>query len=121
MRLRITLEDRSYEVGVEVLPEPEDALQEESICQSLPESVFQPPHSPDIRAEDRICRSPIAGMVVSVEASPRQWVRRDDAVVIIEAMKMQNVIRAPVEGVLEEIHVTPGQAVTSRQPLFRLS
>jgi len=121
MRLRITLEGTSYEVGVEVLPESEPEMPPEEWIGRVPESVFQPRHGSDKRAEDRISRSPIAGLVISVEAKPGQWVQRDDAVVIIEAMKMQNTIHPPFEGVLEEIHVTAGETVKTGQPLFRVS
>jgi len=125
MRLRITLEGRDYDVAVEVLRETESALDGEALHEeliaSLPESVFRPARSSDTGVEDRICRSPMAGLVVSVGAKPSQRVGRSDAVVVIEAMKMQNTIHAPVEGVLEEIHVRPGEAVKSGQPLFRVS
>jgi len=121
MRLRITLEGRDYDVAVQVLPETESTLEHEELLASLPDSVFRPACSSDTGAEDRICRSPIAGLVVSVGAKPSQRVGRDDAVVVIEAMKMQNTIHAPVEGVLEEIHVKPGEAVKTGQPLFRVS
>ncbi|MGO9256266.1 MAG: acetyl-CoA carboxylase biotin carboxyl carrier protein subunit [Bryobacteraceae bacterium] len=121
VRLRITLEDSSYDVAVEVLAEPEAAWVQDLPLAAVPESVLQPPRPLDIRPEDKICRSPIAGMVVSVEASPRQWVRQDDPVVTIEAMKMQNTIGAPVEGVVEEILVKPGEAVRTGQVLCKLS
>lgn len=121
MKLRITLEDRSYDVGVEVLPESAAEASDEERLEDVPVSVLSPPHLPDIHPDDRICRSPIAGMVVSVEVAPRQWVRRDDPVVIIEAMKMQNAIPAPVEGVVEELLVRPGQNVKAGQILCRVS
>ena len=121
MKLRITLEGRSYDVGVEVLPEPAAATRHEARIESLPESVLRPPRLPDVRAQDKIFRTPIAGMVVAIEARPKQSVRRDDAVMVIEAMKMQNTIRAPLAGILEEIHVKIGEAVKSGQPLFRVS
>jgi len=121
MRLRITLEDESYEVCVEVLPEMEAEPQDEAMLASLPDAVLRPPRGADLRDQDRVCRSPIAGLVMSVGARPRQWVRRNDPVLVIEAMKMQNTIYAPMEGLLEEIHVAPGEAVKSGQPLFRMS
>lgn len=121
MKLRITLEGRSYDVGVEVLAEPAASPRHDARIDSLPESVLRPPRLPDTRAQDKICRTPIAGMVVAIEAKPQQSIQRDDAVLVIEAMKMQNTIRAPISGVLEEIHVRLGEPVKSGQPLFRLS
>jgi biotin carboxyl carrier protein len=121
VRLRITLEDRSYDVAVEVLPEPEAPSLLDDVLMMVPESVLRPPHLPDIRPEDRVCRSPIAGVVVSVAASLRQRIRQDDPLVIIEAMKMQTTIGAPVDGVVEEVLVRAGEAVKSGQVLCTLS
>jgi biotin carboxyl carrier protein len=67
-----------------------------------------------------ICRSPIAGVVVSIAASLGQQVRRDDPVLVIEAMKMQTTIGAPVDGTVDAVHVVPGQSVKPGQPLCTL-
>ncbi len=121
VRLRITLEDGTYDVGVEVLEETETVLEEDLPLAAVPESVLQPPHPVEARPEDKICRSPIAGMVVAIEAWPRQRIRQDDPLVTIEAMKMQNTIGAPVAGVVEEVLVKPGDAVRAGQVLCTLS
>ena len=81
---------------------------------------MRPPPPEDIRPEDRICRSPIAGVVVAVAATIRQVVHADDPMVVIEAMKMQTTIGAPVDGVVETVLVTPGQLVKSGQALCTL-
>jgi biotin carboxyl carrier protein len=121
VRLRITLEDRSYDVAVELLPEPEATGPEEDPPAAVPESVLEPPHLPDTMPEDRICRSPIAGVVVSIEVSPRQRIRQDDPVATIEAMKMQNTIGAPLDGVVEEVLVRLGETVKTGQILCKLA
>jgi len=121
MRLRITLEGTSYEVGVEVLPEDGNAPLEDDAQAVVPESVLQPPRLPDSRPEDKICRSPIAGVVIALAAKPGEWVRQDDPVVVIEAMKMQNTIGAPVDGIVEEVLVKLGDAVKSGQIICKIS
>ena len=121
MRLRITLEDGSYEVGVEVLPEPDTAASQDLPPDVVPESVLQPPRLLDTRPQDKICRSPIAGMVVSVQVLPGQRIERDDPLVTIEAMKMQNTVGAPMEGTVEEVLVKAGEIVKSGQVLCTLA
>jgi len=121
VRLRITLEDGSYDVGVEILPEPEFAEIEDLPMPAVPDSVLRPPPQLDTRPEDKICRSPIAGIVVGVTASPRQTIRQDDPLLTIEAMKMLNTIGAPVAGMVAEILVKPGDAVKTGQVLCMLS
>ena len=115
-RLRIKLEGKSYDVEVEVLPDPIDPDSAGAIF----ETFTYPPPRPDSREEDKICRSPIAGMVVSLSVEIGQKVRQDGPVLVIEAMKMQTTIGAPVDGVVQEIHVRPGDLVKPGQPLCTL-
>jgi len=120
MKLRISLEGQSYDVDVEILPETcGDPLEVESHFK-VPASVLRPPPPSEVRPEDMICRSPIAGVVVLVTASVRQKVRQDDPMVVIEAMKMQTTIGAPVDGTVDAVHVLPGQLVKPGQPLCTL-
>src|SRR5579872_2879426 len=116
MKLRISLEGDSYDVDVEVLPEHfDDPLEFESGL-DLPPSVLRPPLKLDIRPSDKICRSPIAGMVVSVSAATGQKLRQDEPVAVIEAMKMLSTIGAPLGGTVECVHVVAGQQVKAGQP-----
>ena len=55
--------------------------------------------------------SPMPGMVVAVLVEAGQEVRTGEGLLILEAMKMENEIRAPRTGVVEAVHVTPGQRV----------
>lgn len=119
MKLRITLEGASYEVEVEVLKDAAHAAPEEEEAGPL-DDVEMPPPPPDIRPEDRICHSPIAGAVIAVHVVPGQSVRRDDPVAVLEAMKMQVPIGAPLDGVVEMVCVAVGDAVAPGQVLCRL-
>ncbi|MEE9286351.1 MAG: acetyl-CoA carboxylase biotin carboxyl carrier protein subunit [Dehalococcoidia bacterium] len=65
--------------------------------------------------------SPLVGMVASVAAKRGQQVQRGDLLLVIEAMKMQNEIRAPRDGTVRAIRVTAGQKVAVRQPLVVLA
>lgn len=121
MKLLITLENKKYEVEVEILPDASAEPSDGRNGVSIPDSVLLPPLLPDIREADRICRSPIAGAVVSVEVEVGMRVRQDDPIAIIDAMKMETVVGAPVEGVVKEIEVMPGDAVKTGQVLCRLS
>jgi len=87
---------------------------------AIPETVVQP-RPPQRLPEDAVRRSPIAGLVIAVIAAPGQAVRRHEAVLIIEAMKMQNHVGPEVDGVLKAIHVSPGDAVKAGQVLFELA
>ncbi|HEY8485226.1 MAG TPA: biotin/lipoyl-containing protein [Longimicrobiales bacterium] len=56
-------------------------------------------------------RAPMPGLVVRVEVEPGQRVKAGQGVVIIEAMKMENELKAEAAGVVSRVAVVPGQAV----------
>lgn len=57
------------------------------------------------------------GVVVKVEAKEGQEVKAGDGLMIIDAMKMENEIRAPCDGIIEKVNVREGQEVEKGQLL----
>ena len=55
--------------------------------------------------------SPMPGLVVSLDVKVGQEVKAGEGVAIVEAMKMENELRALVAGTVESVHVKPGDAV----------
>jgi pyruvate carboxylase subunit B len=64
--------------------------------------------------------SPMPGVVVAVLVEAGQEVRTGEGLLILEAMKMENEIRALRTGVVEAVHVTPGQRVSQDDALVRI-
>ncbi len=62
-------------------------------------------------------RAPMPGLVVKVEVEEGDAVEAGRGMVIVEAMKMENELKAEVAGVVARIHVEPGQAVEKDQIL----
>lgn len=60
----------------------------------------------------------IPGKVVTVEVSIGDEVAEGQVVMILEAMKMQNEIQAPVSGTVTEIHCEEGQSIEANVPLL---
>jgi biotin carboxyl carrier protein len=56
-------------------------------------------------------RAPMPGLVVRVEVAPGDTVQAGQGLVIIEAMKMENELKAAAGGVVSSILVEAGQAV----------
>ena len=71
--------------------------------------------------EDIIIRSPIPGLIFDVPAMEGQKVKKGDILVIVEAMKMENEIRAPRDATVKATFVAPGDAVDKGTPLVTLS
>ncbi len=62
-------------------------------------------------------RSPMPGLVVGIYASEGQSVLEGDKLLSLEAMKMENILKSPGEGVIQSIVVTKGQSVDKNQVL----
>lgn len=67
-----------------------------------------------------IVRSPMPGRVVRVLIAAGQTVDAGQGVVVLEAMKMENEVRARGAGRVVEVHVAPGVAVEANAKLVTL-
>jgi biotin carboxyl carrier protein len=56
-------------------------------------------------------KAPMPGLVLSVLVEPGQAVQKGDSLLILEAMKMENVLKAAGEGVVKVIKARKGEAV----------
>lgn len=63
-------------------------------------------------------KSPMPGLVLSIPVKTGDLVRKGDPLLILEAMKMENVLKAPGDLLVSEIKVFQGQAVEKNQPLI---
>jgi 3-methylcrotonyl-CoA carboxylase alpha subunit len=55
--------------------------------------------------------APMPGKVIKVSVEPGQAVKKGDEVLVIEAMKMENALRAPADGVVKSISAKVGDMV----------
>jgi propionyl-CoA carboxylase alpha chain len=56
-------------------------------------------------------RCPMPGLVVSIAVAPGQDVKAGETLAVVEAMKMENVLRAERDGTVKKIHVRPGDSL----------
>lgn len=56
-------------------------------------------------------RTAMPGKVVRIIAAAGTAVQKGDGVIVVEAMKMQNEMRTPKDGIVKEIRVTEGSTV----------
>ena len=64
-----------------------------------------------LSGSEKAVRSPMPGLVVSLAVSEGQEVKSGETLAIIEAMKMENVLRAERDGVIKKIRVKQGDSV----------
>ena len=69
----------------------------------------------------KLILSPMPGLVVSIDAKPGQEVKLGEGVAVVEAMKMQNIIRAERDGVIAKVNVAPGASVAADEIMLELA
>ena len=68
----------------------------------------------------REVRAPMPGLVLSVLVEPGQAVEAGDGLLVLEAMKMENELRASADGVVGAVHVQAGEAVSKNALLLEM-
>ena len=120
MKLNIKIDDKTYEVEVEAA-EPESPAAVPHNLASAPPRVpaVAPPAAPPAESkpenEQKVCRSPVSGIVVRVAAQVGQSLQPGDILLVLEAMKMETNITAPSAGKLAAIRVNQGDSVQAGQ------
>ena len=70
--------------------------------------------------QEKIVKSPMPGRVVKVLVAPGQVVEIGQGLLVLEAMKMENEVRAKAAGTVAEIHVAAGATVEGGAKLVTL-
>jgi propionyl-CoA carboxylase alpha chain len=65
--------------------------------------------------------SPMPGLVISIDAKLGQEVKAGEGVAVVEAMKMQNIIRAERDGVVSKVNIAAGASVAADEVLLELA
>ena len=64
--------------------------------------------------------APMPGMVLQVMVENNQEIKKGDAILVLEAMKMENILKAPGDGIVKKIHVIKGDKVEKNQVMVNL-
>ncbi|MBB4575939.1 acetyl/propionyl/methylcrotonyl-CoA carboxylase subunit alpha [Rhizobium lentis] len=77
------------------------------------------PHAGEVEANhgvgDGAILSPMPGLVISVEVTEGDRVAKGDRLLTVEAMKMEHSLRAPFDGIVGKLQVSPGVRVSENQ------
>jgi len=136
-RLQVAFEGKSVDVTAERLPEGGLSLlvDGESLTAFLHgDTLYLSGYQYDIRADDPLKKellrtsgferhagsvtAAMPGNVKKILKSVGDEVAAGEGVLVLEAMKMENELEAPKDGVIREIYVTEGQSVEAGAPLF---
>ena len=62
-------------------------------------------------------KAPMPGLVLDVRVKEGQTINKGDGIVVLEAMKMENVLKSPAELTVKKIHIKKGMTVDKNQIL----
>lgn len=128
--LRISFNDKSYDVVVEVLAEDKAApASVPAMAGTAAAGAAAAPAPATLPIAPRRAAafgpigdilSPLAGRVVSIDTAVGAAVRAGQTVATLEAMKMNTMVAAPADGIVQAIHVKPGDAIEEGDLLVTL-
>jgi propionyl-CoA carboxylase alpha chain len=64
-----------------------------------------------LSGSEKSVRCPMPGLVVSIAVAEGQEVKAGETLAVVEAMKMENILRAERDGIIKKIPVKPGDSV----------
>ncbi|MDX2017030.1 MAG: acetyl-CoA carboxylase biotin carboxyl carrier protein subunit [Planctomycetota bacterium] len=139
MKLRVSVQDKVYEVGVETIPEAREAGRRRPTLPggsammgvklaSNPRPVIEPWQGLGTGGPGEVC-APMAGKVTALRVKPGEPVKQAQAIVEMEATKViapgdrpfAGTLRTPEAGIVREVLVKEGDTVTANQVLVRLT
>lgn len=125
MKLQIAIDGKTYETEVEVLEEDVTPQQPSygpyqplhATVQSMPVAGAQAPvaAAEEHGSEDKLCRSPVTGIVIKVNVEPGQSIEANDLIMVLEAMKMETNVTAHSAGKVKSVRVAQGDSVKVNQ------
>lgn len=65
-------------------------------------------------------KAPMPGLVLSINVKEGDTVKKGDGLLVLEAMKMENLIKAQSEGTIKKIHIAKGTKVEKNQPMIEM-
>jgi biotin carboxyl carrier protein len=63
-------------------------------------------------------KAPMPGLVLDIRVAEGDEVKKGDPILVLEAMKMENILKSPTDGIVKKINVKKGLAVEKNQVLI---
>jgi biotin carboxyl carrier protein len=91
----VTIDGKSYSVGVEEVGETENT---QTVSAPVQQSAAPAPKPAKISASGEKVLSPFPGLIKNLLVADGSTVKKDQPIIVLEAMKMDNEITAPCDG-----------------------
>lgn len=119
-KYEIEINDEVYRVSVKELEADAEMSTNQSASETNTQSTQKTTPQPTVPTEGPEVNAPMAGTVLKTNVSTGDSVSEGDILIVLEAMKMENEIVAPTDGVVGEIFVSANDRVESDQVLLTI-
>jgi biotin carboxyl carrier protein len=121
----VQIDGEEFHVEIEPAEQPETSPQQETPTPAPPPRPAPTPAPPPVRPAPNVPTSgtgglsaPMPGVIVEVLVSEGEKVTRGQDICILEAMKMQQRLKAAQDGIVTKVHVEATQRVQSGDQLI---
>ena len=111
----VTVEDKKYQVMVEEVGGAPAAS-----SQAAPQAAAPASQPASVNVDGESIAAPLSGTILSVKVSVGDRVTAGTVVATLEALKLENEVPATGEGTVKAVLVSPGQTVSTGDPLIVL-
>jgi biotin carboxyl carrier protein len=120
-KFKIKIDGKLFEAEVEEHTEVAPAAAENRREETKTATASSAPSKTAFSGSEKTVISPMPGKIIAVKCTQGQTVKRGDVLIILEAMKMEQEIKAKADGTIIEIKVTVGNAVQKDEELIVIS
>ena len=119
-QFKVRVDGKEYSVEVESVEEEKDlegAARTQHYRETRPTTgvTNQAIKRESLATRDKCVVAPMPGAVVKINCRPGEMVKKGDVVIVLEAMKMENEIHSPIDGLVKEVHVKEGMTVSPEE------
>jgi len=119
-QVRVEIDGETFTVGVEAVPAVTGVAATEVTAEEAAPAIAPSPAKSVFGSPGSTIAAPLPGVIKSIAVRPGQQVTANDELLVIEAMKMDNVIRATRAGTIGTIHVAEGRQVAYGETLLEM-
>ncbi|MBA4603322.1 biotin/lipoyl-containing protein [Thermoactinomyces mirandus] len=126
-RFRVNVDGQFFEVEVEEITADAAAPVKTAVNPASPVTASAAPKQevapskPATNGNSNGIYAPMPGNILSVKVKEGEQVKAGQVLMVLEAMKMENEIVAPKDGVIDKIYTAAGQSVSTNDPLIAMA